>query len=250
VCTNFWSKGGADTRFQECVLGAGKFTAVTDKDTNGGFTTGSECAPAAETLPAPVAPPAPPSGGSAGVVFGPTVFKNLAGQVLATLPNSDLGKCMDACRAASDCSGFNLCRGAGPGTGCGAGGASPVNACDLKRFDGAPVYWDDSTAVAGDGYMSQVVASRGSATISPGPVLSKNLAGTTLDNGRSQNSNADLCQQLCTANPKCKGWNFCEGPKPLEGCGGASRLQCDLKTWDGGDAAYWDGEGYKSQVVR
>lgn len=123
---------------------------------------------------------------------------------------------MDACRESKDCTGFNLCKGASVGKGCGADGAGPVNACDLKKFDGAPVYWPDSTAVEGDGYMSQVVTSRAGATpsppppsggaVSPGPIQSRNLAGENLPDGRTQNSNADLCQQLCTANPKCRGW--------------------------------------------
>lgn len=84
-------------------------------------------------------------------------FKNLKGDLLRRIVDTDFDKCMEECRKERECAGGNFCKGpveASAEQVC--SGNVRKNVCDLKRFEpmGEPAYWDDQTAQEGDGWMS------------------------------------------------------------------------------------------------
>ena len=83
---------------------------------------------------------------------------NAVGKNILMVMNSNLGSCMDLCKANQRCMDFFLRRGLPGLKEC--GGGTPKGRCDLKTFQGEPSYFPDMTATSGDGYMSQYVTSR------------------------------------------------------------------------------------------
>lgn len=163
VCTNHWSKGGPDTPFKTCELYKNKFTPAVDDGTYGGFILGLDCSgssgPTPEIVPIPMPVVTP-------ISMGPSVFKNLKGDLLKRHTDFDFGQCMDACKKDQGCAGINFCSGLQPSpnpkeTVC--SGDIRRGVCDLKKFEGEASFWDDSTAQAGDGWMSSIKQGGGTA---------------------------------------------------------------------------------------
>lgn len=156
MCTNHYSMGGPDTKYKTCELYKGKFLPASDDGTYGGFILGLDCSGSSGPAPSPgiVAKPMPVV---TPVTMGPSLFKNLQGDLLKRITGSDFGKCMDECKKEAACAGVNFCKGPVQSSAdqvC--SGNIGVGVCDLKKFDGEAKYWDDTTAQEGDGWMSSV----------------------------------------------------------------------------------------------
>lgn len=184
--------GGPDTKYKTCELYKGKFLPANDdgtygervfffffevssfrasplslslsmlknnnndneKNKTGGFILGLDCSgssgPAPEIVPKPMPVVTP-------VTMGPSMFKNLQGDLLKRIADSDFGECMDKCKKEVACAGINFCKGPVQSSAeqvC--SGNVRVGVCDLKKFDGEAKYWEDTTAQEGDGWMSSV----------------------------------------------------------------------------------------------
>lgn len=104
----------------ECRIGLGKFLPADNDGSYEGVVYGTGCKQVAS-------PPPPPPAGS--VQYSPTVFKNLAGDNIASFYNANLGSCMDECKKVREKKGVLCAR-------------SPVRekACDLSPLTKRPVH--------------------------------------------------------------------------------------------------------------